>query len=980
MNSSGQRARDLFVAALRLTPEQWDEFLRRECADDTALHDRAKALLRAHAEAGSFLDRPAAAPVTDTQTAADDPGEVVGPYKLLEVIGEGGMGTVWMAEQTAPVRRLVALKLVKPGLDSRPVLARFEAERQALALMDHPNIAKVLDAGTTHSGRPYFVMELVKGVPITTYCDAHRLTPRQRLELFIPVCEAIQHAHQKGIIHRDVKPSNVLVARYDDNPMAKVIDFGVAKAVGGADGLTRLTERTLHTSFGAVVGTVEYMSPEQASFNQLDVDTRSDIYSLGVLLYELLTGGPPFGRAEVETVGLLETLRLIREQDPPRPSTRLSTADGLPALASNRGTEPKRLAALVRGELDWIVMKALEKDRNRRYATAHDLALDLRRYLANEPVAAGPPGRGYRVRKFVRRHRGPVAAAAAVLLSLVGGITGTAWGLVGAKHARQAESERAQGESLAKIEAQSAATAAKAAQVTAEKREAETTAVLKFVENQILSATRPKGQAGGLGGDVSLRQAIKAAVPFVDGSFAKEPVIEARLRMTLGSSFVYLGETKSATEQLLKARTLYSQQLGPDHPDTLRCANNLAATYRADGRFAEALRLNEETLALRRAKLGPEHTDTLWSCTALANSYEDLGRDAEALRLREETLAVQQRKFGRDHPDTLMSMNNLANSYIALRRYDEALRLHEETFARRKATLGPDHPDTLVSMLNVGSSYRHHRRHADALRLYEETLARQKLQLDPDHPHLLLTMSNVAISYADQGRHEDALRLRTETLALRERKLGPDHPDTLMSMNHLANSYAVLGRHEEALRVREELLTRQTTRLGADHPDTLQTMSVIARILVRLDRGADAVLVIDDLLKLASGQASDSTLIAKLIDVRLRHFQKVRDAAGCRTTAEMWENQGRGDADGLYNAACYRAVTSAVIRDSDPSVTGAGQANAEADRAMEWLKRAVAAGYKDVANMTKDNDIDALRGREDFRALLKELGAAAQKK
>src|SRR5207237_410274 len=312
-----------------------------------------------------------------------------GPYKRLELIGDGGMGTVWMAQQTAPVKRLIALKLIKAGMDSKQVLARFEAERQALALMDHANIARVLDAGTTSAGRPYFVMDLVKGIPITTYGDEHRLTLRQRLELFIPVCQAVQHAHHKGIVHRDLKPSNVLVALYDGRPVPKVIDFGVAKAAG-----PKLTERTLFTEFGHVVGTLEYMSPEQSELNQLDIDTRSDVYSLGVLLYELLTGTTPLDRGRLREAGMLEVLRRIREEEPPTPSTRLSTTAELPAIAANCGLEPRKLSGLVRGELDWIVMKCLEKERGRRYETANALALDVQRYLADEPVAAGPPGAG----------------------------------------------------------------------------------------------------------------------------------------------------------------------------------------------------------------------------------------------------------------------------------------------------------------------------------------------------------------------------------------------------------------------------------------------------------------------------------------------------------------------------------------------------------------------------------------------------------
>ena len=432
----------LFTEALEVAdPAARAAFLDRACAGDPALRGRIERLLAQHAEAGSFLGRPAPLPATGAQdapaggpTGTTPPGSpaggTVGPYKLVEVIGEGGMGTVWLAQQQEPVKRLVALKVIKAGMDSRSVLARFEAERQALALMDHPNIARVFDGGATPAGRPFFVMELVKGVPITRFCDERRLTPRERLELFVPVCQAVQHAHQKGVIHRDIKPSNVLVTLYDGRPVPKVIDFGIAKAAGQP-----LTERTLITGLGAVVGTPEHMSPEQAELNQLDVDTRSDVYSLGVLLYELLTG-TPLQRKRVKEAALLEVLRLVREEEPPRPSTRLSTTDELPSIAANRGVEPRRLSGLVRGDLDWIVMKALEKDRGRRYDTATGLAADVQRYLSDEPVLACPPSAAYRLRKFARRNRGPVLAAAAVLLALVAGVVGTTRGLVEARHQR----------------------------------------------------------------------------------------------------------------------------------------------------------------------------------------------------------------------------------------------------------------------------------------------------------------------------------------------------------------------------------------------------------------------------------------------------------------------------------------------------------------------------------------------------------------
>jgi serine/threonine protein kinase len=407
--------RELFIAALRLPDaDARAAFLEAACADKP-LRERVESMLRDHEQLGSFLESPTAPPAmtADDHRGWDGPGTVIGPYKLLEPIGEGGMGTVFMAEQTQPVRRTVALKVIKPGMDSRQVLARFEVERQALALMDHPNIAKVFEAGTTEQGRPYFVMELVKGAPITRYCDEKRMTPRERLEVFLPVCQAVQHAHQKGVIHRDLKPSNVLVGLYDGVPVPKVIDFGVAKATG-----QKLTEATLFTGFGAVVGTPEYMSPEQAQPDNLDVDTRSDVYALGALLYELLTGTTPLNRKRLKEAALLEVLRVIREEEPPRPSTRLSTTEELPSIAACRNVEPRRLSRLMRGELDWIVMKALEKDRNRRYETASGLAADLRRHLDGEPVQACPPSARYRFRKFARRNRVALAMASVVATAL----------------------------------------------------------------------------------------------------------------------------------------------------------------------------------------------------------------------------------------------------------------------------------------------------------------------------------------------------------------------------------------------------------------------------------------------------------------------------------------------------------------------------------------------------------------------------------
>src|SRR5579871_1918280 len=492
----------LFNAARLIeSPTARRQYLQEACGNDTELRGRVEALLRVHDENPTFLG----SPTEDLHTLLGEGvgaelGTQLGPYKLLQQLGEGGMGTVLLAEQTEPVHRQVAVKVVRPGMDSRQILARFEAERQALALMDHPHIAKVLDAGTTRTSRPYFVMELIRGVPITQYCDENKQTLRQRLELFVPVCQAVQHAHQKGVIHRDLKPSNVLVTRYDGQAVPKVIDFGIAKATG-----QKLTGRTLETQVGAVVGTLEYMSPEQAEPGQLDIDTRTDLYSLGVLLYELLTGTTPLGPTRRQGATLLDLLRKIREEEPPKPSTRLDTTLELPVIAAKRGVEAKKLRGLVQGDLDWIVMKCLEKDRNRRYETASALARDLERYLNEEPVEACPPSAGYRLRKFLKRHKGPVLAVSMLFLVLLAGIVGTTWGLVLADEARndavaaqRAEQQRAEGERLARQQAEAAEKQAQDEKQRAVEEKQLADAVREFLQKKLLGQADTRVQADAL--------------------------------------------------------------------------------------------------------------------------------------------------------------------------------------------------------------------------------------------------------------------------------------------------------------------------------------------------------------------------------------------------------------------------------------------------------------------------------------------------
>jgi serine/threonine protein kinase len=960
MAERSHQAKSIFLEAVeKHAPEQWPTYLERACAGDLHLRAEVEKLLRAQAALGSFHEATRFAVPAAGGPLSERPGTRVGPYKLLEQLGEGGFGVVFLAEQQEPIRRQVALKVLKPGMDSEQVLARFEAERQALALMDHPHIARVLDAGATDSGRPYFVMELVKGVPITAFCDRDQLPPADRLKLFCDVCQAIQHAHHKGVIHRDIKPSNVLVTLREGVPVVKVIDFGIAKATA-----QKLTERTLFTAHGQMIGTPEYMSPEQAEMSGLDIDTRSDVYALGVLLYELLTGTTPLESKRLREAGYAEMLRLIREEEAPPPSTRMSSlGDSAAALAGSRGLDARRLTKLLAGDLDWVVLKALDKDRNRRYDTPRSFAEDIERYLRREAILARRPSLAYKLKKFTQRNRAAVLTAAVVVAALHAGIAVATWQAVLATQAETAAVAAVAAERRAKEDAQA--------------REAESQKVIQFFEDRFFAAARPAGLAGGQGYKVTLREVVDAALPFVEKSFTDQPLIEARLRLTLANSYWYLGEPQRAADQCRIARTLFTRHLGPDHPETLRSMNILANSYHDLGRYAEALRLGEEALARCQAKLGPDHPNALLAMNNLAVAYVALGRYAEALRLREETLARCKAALGPDHPSTLMSMHNLAISYHAFGRYAEALKLREATLARRKATLGPDHPDTLATLDDLANSYHVLGRYADALALSEEILALRQRRLGADHPATLRSMNNLANCYHSLGRFAQARELYEETLARRKALHGPDHPNTLMSMHNLAVSYHALGRYAEALKLREETLALRKAKLGPDHYDTLRTMWTLAESLTRLGRGAEAVPIIDDCFRRATGKGLRPDLLPGLVVFRLRHFERVGDAAGCRQTAEMWEKLDRADAPSLYTAARLRAATAAVCRVADRSSAGARQADTEADKAMTWLKQAVAAGYRDAASLKQERDLDALRGRADFAKLVKALQAQA---
>jgi serine/threonine protein kinase/tetratricopeptide (TPR) repeat protein len=831
----------IFVAALEKTDAaERAAYLNEACAGDEKLRRRVEALLRAHDQPEEHPDAPEPRVRTiDYVPFTESPGAVIGPYKLLQQIGEGGMGVVYMAEQEEPVRRKVALKIIKPGMDSNQVIARFEAERQALAMMDHQNIAHVLDAGTTASGRPYFVMELVKGVPITKFCDKNCLTPRERLQLFIPVCQAIQHAHQKGIIHRDIKPSNVMVTLCDGKPVPKVIDFGVAKATN-----QRLTERTMFTAYGQIVGTFEYMSPEQAEMSGLDVDTRSDIYSLGALLYELLTGSTPLGSHRLREAAFAVMLQAIKEEEPPKPSTRLSElGDALASISVQRKTEPTKLAKLMRGEIDWIVMKALEKDRGRRYESASGFARDIERYLSDEAVEACPPSTRYRLHKFLRRHRAGALTAAGFVLALVAGIVGTSIGLKRALAAERAAGEQLHRAEQAEIEAKDRRDAALTSEAKAVQEAAVARGVTSFLQQDLLLMADPEVQFGtGMEPDpeIKLRTLLERAESKVKERFANQPEVEASVRSTLAGAFSGIGDFARAAEQLAKVRAHREAHLGPDHLDTLASNLQLAEALQGTTRRPEAVPLSEQTLKLIKDKLGRDDPTTLKAMCNLAAAYLNVGRNAEALALYEETHTLMKARFGPDHPLTLQCHLGISLALPGTGRQIEALALSEEVHRLTKSRLGPNNPITHYSGFWLAMAYSRVGRVAEALPQWQENYRLAKATFGADHPFTLRTTHTLASTLTSTGRVNEALPLHEEAWRLSKAKSGADHHDTLWFLTGLARAYFVAKQPEKAIPLYGEYLAWQGKILNKDESRLAIVKIQVAEDFIKFGQFANA--------------------------------------------------------------------------------------------------------------------------------------------
>ena len=793
-----RRAKEIFLAACELPVDRRKAHLDEECAGDEELRREVQALLE--------IDHS----TTDTPEERRPP-ERIGNFRLLQRLGEGGMGEVWEAEQEHPVRRRVAFKLIKWGMDTKEVLARFESERQALALMNHPCIAKAYEAGSTDEGRPFFAMEYVKGVPLTDYCDAQRLSTQDRLTLFMQVCDGVQHAHQKGIIHRDIKPSNILVTVEAGRPVPKIIDFGVAKATA-----QRLTERTLFTELGQWIGTPEYMSPEQAELSGLDVDTRSDVYSLGVVLYELLAGTQPFDAKELRTAGFDEMRRRIREEEPQKPSTRVSSlGDASRVAAERRRTDIQGLARTLRGDLDWIVMKALEKDQTRRYGSPSDLAADVGRYLQDEPVEASPPNTIYRIHKFARRHRVGVAAGAMVAVALVAGVVGTAIGFVRARH--EAETARNVSELLVGVFADLDPTA-QVSQVTS------TTSVLDRGVERIRSelSDRPVVRA-------RLLDTVGSAYRNLGQFERARPLLEEALLLreehleepaaAVADSCVSLGwlafRTADFGEALVlfeRALPIYEQTLGPDHWAVAATLGSIGTVGSRAGHYDDARESFERSLDLFRA-IGKEDDPVVVSTTLpYAMMLMDMAEYEAAQPLLEHGLSLYEERFGPDNAAVSGLVFLLGRCYHETLRYDEARRLFERALENQERTLGPDHFSLMYPLTTLAMLDRQEKKYEESGARFARALTVGERALGADHPDLVHTLGRYALLMLNQGDVEDARTMLDRALRIVEDAWGPSHVDVARAVEMFGFHHYQKGEYDEALRryrrgleIREEI-------------------------------------------------------------------------------------------------------------------------------------------------------------------------------
>jgi eukaryotic-like serine/threonine-protein kinase len=887
----------------------------------------------------------------------------IGPYVLVKKLGEGGMGQVWLSEQTAPVKRQVAMKLIKGGLYDSAVIQRFESERQSLAVMNHPAIAKVFDAGATKDGQPYFVMEYVDGLPITRYCDNKKLKIRERLELFMKVCEGVQHAHQKAIIHRDLKPSNVLVVEVDGKPVPRIIDFGLAKAITTHPG----AEHTLFTEAGALVGTRGFMSPEQADPSVQDIDTRTDVYSLGVILYVLLTGMLPFDSEEWKKRPLDENLRQLREEDPPSPAAKLvAKKEAARNSASNRAVQSKQLVSLLRGDLNWITLKALERDRARRYGTPFELASDIERYLENRPVVAGPASKGYRLRMYVRRHRVGASVASGVALLLI------AFAVAQAVQLRRITRERDRADRITDFMA------------------------------GMFAVPDPSASKGN---NVTAREILDKATIDIDKGLEEDPEVRAQMLQTMGRTYDGLGlypraqelyehaldiqrrvlgpkDQKTLNTSKMLAWTLYEQGhnsdaekmlrqtaevqrqvLGPRHPDTLATMNRLGWTLTLQGHYDEAEKLLRETLEVERRVLGPDRPETLATIYHLAATLSSEGHLPEAETLEREVLDRSRRVLGPEHPMTLTAMNMLAWNVLMENKAAEAEQSYRELLALDRSVLGPEHPNTLWTMRNIAVALESQGRVSEAQKMYEEALDSQRRVLGPEHPHTLATMNDLAILLRDLHHYPEAEKLLREAIDVDRRIRGLDSPQTLLEMANLGWTLRMEGRYAEAEKLSRDTTEAASRALGPDNPTTLLAMGNLANTLRQEGRYADAEKafreVIEKQQRLNGLEDSDTLEILTNLGITLSYENRFPEAE--KQFHEIIEMAGKRPGPRRLAFAWYGFACAAAV---------AGHR----DEAFQYLRQAIGyGGYGMFGEMASDENLKSLRNYPRFKSLLKEV-------